>query len=835
MVQLTFNKIEINFLIKKHMKRIFFVFLVIIHTSAFTQENVNWQTLYRGFATKVNDLIHTKLEATFNYEKSQLNGKEWVTLKPHFYPTDSLTLDAKGMDIGKVALDKNGKLTPLSYKYDSLQLKIQLDKTYTQQEKYTIYIQYTAKPNEFKTEGSAAITDAKGLYFINPLGIDKNKPTQIWTQGETESNSVWIPTIDKPDQKCTDEFILTVPEKYVTLSNGKLIKQQNNSNKTRTDTWLMDLPHSPYLFFIGVGDYAIVKDSYKGKEVSYYVEKPYEKVARKIFGDTPEMIRFYSNILGIDFPWQKYAQIVGRDYVSGAMENTTAVLHQESAQQDARQLTDENIWEETIAHELFHHWFGDLVTCESWSNLTVNESFANYSEVLWDTYKYGKEAGDYQNWKDMNDYFLSNSDNKDLVRFYYQNREDMFDAVSYNKGGRILYMLRNYVGDSAFFKSLNLYLNNNKFGNGSAVKLRLAFEAVTGKDLNWYFNQWYFGSGHPVLDINYIYDEKTQLEKVIVQQNQISGKIFKLPFAIDIYTGENRQRYQVFAQNKVDTFYFKVTEKPNLVNVDADKILLAQKTDHKTISEFFYQYNHAQNYLDKREAIVYGSNHLDDVLGYTLVENALYDPFFRIRIQALNIFNTTNQTLHQPTIDKIEKLAKADPKKLVRASAIDVLGKIKNKDYENFFIEALQDSSYSVAGAALTALSKIDSVQAFKQALQLSKETAKGRLLTAIVNVFMQYGDSDNFDYVAYNFNTLPVGQEKFELLPDFTVFLSKISDTTQFKKGIDYIIQFKNDIPQAYHEQTDPFIKLFLNELKSKKQAKGETALAAYITEKLK
>nr|NIM34187.1 M1 family peptidase [Hydrotalea flava]NIM37011.1 M1 family peptidase [Hydrotalea flava]NIN02197.1 M1 family peptidase [Hydrotalea flava]NIN13856.1 M1 family peptidase [Hydrotalea flava]NIO92937.1 M1 family peptidase [Hydrotalea flava] len=265
------------------MKKVFIVLLIIVHSTAFSQNKNDWQTIYRGFATKINDLVHTKLEASFDYQHSYLNGKEWVTLKPHFYPTDSLTLDAKGMNIDKVAIDKNGKLIPLQYRYDSMQLKIQLDRTYTQNEKYTIYIQYTAKPNEYKGEGSAAITDAKGLYFINPLGKDKNKPTQIWTQGETESNSVWIPTIDKPDQKCTDEFILTVPDKYVTLSNGKLIKQQKNNNNTRTDTWLMDLPHSPYLFFIGVGDYAIVKDSYRGKEVSYYVEKPYEKVARKIF------------------------------------------------------------------------------------------------------------------------------------------------------------------------------------------------------------------------------------------------------------------------------------------------------------------------------------------------------------------------------------------------------------------------------------------------------------------------------------------------------------------------------------------------------------------------
>ena len=106
------------------------------------------------------------------------------------------------------------------------------------------------------------------------------------------------------------------------------------------------------------------------------------------------MIGFFSKITGVDFPWIKYSQITGRDFVAGAMENTTATLHQESAQQDARELVDGNNWETTIAHELFHHWFGDYVTAESWSNITLNESFADYSETLWEEYKYGKDAGD---------------------------------------------------------------------------------------------------------------------------------------------------------------------------------------------------------------------------------------------------------------------------------------------------------------------------------------------------------------------------------------------------------------------------------------------------------
>src|SRR6476661_3319845 len=446
------------------MKQLFFIALTLVFNfaaSAQEVEDTSWKKMYRGSAPQINDLIHTKADVRFDYDKSFLYGKVWLTLKPHFYATDSLKLDAKGMDIKSVSLVKGNSNATLKYKYDGLELNITLDRSYNRNEKYTVYVDYVAKPNEYKGKGSAAITDAKGLYFINPKGEDKDKPTQIWTQGETEGTSVWLPIIDKPNQKSTDEITMTVPAKYVTLSNGKLTSQKKNADGTRTDTWKMDLPHSPYLFFMGVGDYAIVKDEYKGKEVSYYVEKEYAPVARKIFGLTPEMIAFYSKALGVDYPWVKYSQIVGRDYVSGAMENTTATLHQQSAQQDARELKDGNIWENTIAHELFHQWFGDYVTTESWSNLTLNESFANYSEYLWVEYKYGKQAADEENYADMNGYLQSQSDKKNLVRFYYTDREAMFDAVSYNKGGRVLHMLRNYVGDSAFFRALNMYLTEN--------------------------------------------------------------------------------------------------------------------------------------------------------------------------------------------------------------------------------------------------------------------------------------------------------------------------------------------------------------------------------------
>ena len=292
--------------------RIFLLYLTLFICSAtLAQQPVD--PTYRATAEKINDLVHTKLDARFDYSKSQMNGKVWITLKPHFYATDSLTLDAKAMDIHKVALVKGSTQKTLKYDYDGMLLRIQLDKTYKGGEPYTVYIDYTAKPNEYKGKGSAAITDAKGLYFINPLGEDKNKPVQIWTQGETVGTSVWVPTIDHPNQKTTEEISMTVPAKYVTLSNGKLASQKKNTDGTRTDTWKMDQPHAPYLFFMGVGEYAVIKDKYKDKEVSYYVEKEYAPVARKIFGGTPEMIALFSKLTGVDYPWVKYAQIVGGD------------------------------------------------------------------------------------------------------------------------------------------------------------------------------------------------------------------------------------------------------------------------------------------------------------------------------------------------------------------------------------------------------------------------------------------------------------------------------------------------------------------------------------------
>lgn len=826
------------------MKRLVFALLVLfsigqIMAQPADSKDTSWKKLYRETPTIINNLVHTKLELKPDFSKSYLYGKAWITLRPHFYATDSLTLDAKGMEFKSVAMIRGGKMVPLKYDYDDWLLKIKLDKTYKSNESYTIYIDYTAKPDEFdkKYSEDGALLGIKGMYFINPKGERKNYPTQIWTQGETESNSAWFPTIDKTNQKTTEEITVTVDNKYVTLSNGKLVSQKKNSDGTRTDYWKMDLPHAPYLFFLGVGEYAVVKDLWRGKEVNYYVEPEYKSVAKRIFGNTPEMMSFFSKITGVDFPWVKYSQITGREYVAGAMENTTATIHQSSAQQDARELVDGNNWESTIAHELFHQWFGDYVTTESWSNITVNESFANYSEVLWNEYKYGKDAADDQNYGDMQGYLMSGSENKDLVRFHYNYREDVFDAVSYNKGGRILHMLRNYVGDSAFFKSLNNYLTTNKFKSAEAHQLRLAFEEVTGRDLNWYFNQWYFGSGHPNVEIDYVYDDAAGKVNVIVKQTQKSGKIFKLPIAIDIYNGPSKTRYNVWANSAADTFSFNYSKRPDLVNVDADKVMLWTKKDNKTLDNYIHQYKYAGSYLDRREAIDFASKMQNDTKAAEFLVSTLNDKYEGLRNFAIGKLDLKRENIKMAAEPILLNLAKKDKYSTVKANAIQKLGELKKPEYASLFKAAISDSSYTVSGNALSALGKVDSEEALAQAKKLVNQPSKGVLKNAIISEIVKSGDESMADKIIGEFADMPLSQTKFQALNGVSTYLAAIKDPAKVKWGVEEIVKFRDAIPEAFKSQTDPFINgmilkgLLASKDKAAKADPGNTALQELVS----
>lgn len=707
--------------------------------------------IFRAERERLHNLVHTKLDLKFDYQKQYVLGEAWLTLKPHFYASSSLELDAKYMDIHEVILISDSNQKKLSFSYDKLKLQIDLGQIFSKEEQFTIYIKYTAKPNEVEQEGSAAIHDAKGLYFINPLGDEVGTPTQIWTQGETESSSCWFPTIDSTNQKTSQEIYLTYPKKYVSLSNGSLISTKENSDDTKTDYWKFDDKHAPYLFFVGIGDYAVIEDSWKGIEVSYYVEPEFKEYARDIFGNTPEMMQFFSDLLDYPYPWEKYSQMTAREYVSGAMENTTASLFNDGVQQKPGQLIDENSAETVIAHELFHHWFGDLVTAENWTNLALNEAFANYSEYLWVEYKYGKEQADEYLNTQLNSYFMGDNVDKTLIRMHYKSREDMFDAVTYNKGGAILHMLRAYLGDEAFFKGLNKYLVTNKYGKAEVSQLRIALEEVSGRDLNWFFNQWFMGSGHPKLTFHSQYDaEQKKLSVEVIQTGEL---LFEFPYTIDIVTKKGVARKQFWvSKQKHNSVSFDVATPPEVVIANADQILISELEDLKNSTVFAKQYKYGkENFNARKDALeALAKVQTTESEALKVILEALQDPYEGIRIEAINLLDLNTIEVVDQAKPILKKLALDDSKTKVQAQAIQALTYANVVD-KKILDQAFESVSFRVKAAAIDGLLTLDDQFVNQIPGDLDKEVVKlsSKLIAVSMPKWIAENQLDKADLIA--------------------------------------------------------------------------------------
>ncbi len=705
---------------------------------------------YNGSHLRRNDLLHTTLKLKFNWEKEQVIGQAQLKLQPYFYPMARVTLDAKNFQFHKVAYV--GSKDTLAYQYDGATITIDLGKIYRKGETYELMIDYTASPAA--TGGSAAIQSDQGLFFINPRGEEPGKPQQIWTQGETEWNSRWFPTIDKPNERCTQEMFITVQDEFKTLSNGLLKGSVKNDDGTRTDHWQMDLPHAPYLFMLAVGDFAVVKDEWENIPVEYYVEPKYEKSARAIFSNTVEMLDFFSEKLDLKYPWPKYSQIVVRDYVSGAMENTTGVIYGEFVQKHERELID-NHNERILAHELFHHWFGDYVTCESWANLTMNEGFANYSEYLWFEHKYGVDEADYHLLTEWGGYISSAQSNAHpLIYHAHDDKEDMFDAHSYNKGGAVLHMLRKQVGDEAFWAALNLYLRDNAYQSVEVHDLRLAFEEVTGQDLNWFFDQWYLEQGHPVLNITYGYDEARKKATIKVEQQQdpvTMFQVFQLPVDIDIYLEDGQQpiKNNVFVNQRIQTFEFEVPSKPKLINFDSEKMLLAEINTNKTEAEFLFQFRNAKKFLDRYEALqgLSGSEALKNI-----AKEVIKDNFWVIRGLGLQ---SLGEELDAETIDYIRRLATEDPHSQIRALSLGKLSQIGDKSIVDLSKKIIDsDQSYTVIATALDVLIEKDRAVALEYATKL-EDVDSEQLIEVIGALYTESGEAKYLPFFEKNLNNI--------------------------------------------------------------------------------
>ncbi len=715
---------------------------------------------YHPAEKRIVDLLHTRLEVSFDYSRQWVYGKATLWMKPYFHSIQSVELDAKGFTINQIGLIHAQDTLPLWFKYDSTRLYIKLPILKSYKDTFVLYIDYIAKPNELANEGGYAITDSRGIYFVNPMGTDPNKPREIWTQGETHYNSCWFPTNDVPNEKHTQDIFITLDDKDVSLSNGLWVGSVKQKNGKRTDHWQQLKPHAPYLTMLVVGEFSVVRDQWHGMEVSYYVEPKYEPYARMIFGKTPQMIDVFSKLTGVDYPWDKFSQIVCRDFVSGAMENTSAVLHYEAVQHDAREHLD-NPHEDIIVHELFHHWFGDYVTCNSWSNLPLNESFATYGEYLWNEYTYGKQYADMLFSRNLDAYLRSKSKHGvSPIRTVYKDVDELFDVVSYQKGSWIIHTLRKQIGDAAFFRGLNLYLTQNKFGTADIHHLRHAMEQASGEDLNLFFTQWFLGKGHPELAMNYYFDKSRKKLMLEIKQVQDSSfGLFNIPTQLSYAFDNGNQKPLIKTINiDINSRYELISidcenedqmmQDLALVYLDPNGNLLGTIKENKSPDAWLNQLMYGESYLVKQRALRQIMAFKEDSL--KLIVSSAIEFFFNreeyyYKLNGILLLNN-HEELFGSFENKIVEFAVYPREARVRNEAIKVLGRLKNKKYFSVFTHALNDSSNAVVSSALYGIQALDADTVLDFCLSLEK-LQSGQVQKTISDIYADNSKDNKNEY----------------------------------------------------------------------------------------
>ncbi|WP_192346968.1 M1 family metallopeptidase [Algoriphagus sp. Y33] len=746
------------------------------------------------------DILHTDLDLSFDYQRQAVAGKAELTVKPFFYPVRELVLDAQDFELDEIFFIQRGNKETVRYDYNGEKIRIYLPGELAKTDTFRIVMDYIAFPERNSGAGSEAITDTKGLYFIDPLDTVPDKPRMIWTQGETAHNSKWFPTIDSPNNKFTQLIKLTVSDTLVTVGNGELVKQEELGDGMRKDYWEMKLPHSAYLAAFAIGDFGKVEAEWEGVPLGYYVEKGYEKGAGKVFKNTPEMIGFFSDLLGVRYPWPKYDQIVVRDFVSGAMENTTASIFMEELRLTEREAIDSE-WDYIIAHELFHQWFGDYVTTESWANLTLNEGFANYSEFLWNEYKYGRDEAKLKLIAEMENYFLeAETKQVDLIRFDFEEAEDMFDSHSYSKGGAILHMLREYLGSEAFFAGLRHYLMAHALDNVEVNDLRIAFEKVCGEDLNWFFNQWFLDKGHPELRFEVDYSDSKNIQISVTQlQNLSTTPLYRLPLDVSWYEGDERKSKQFMITKAFQKIDLGNENPVELILLDEKKDMLAKKSVDMNADQMRQQFKLSQFGVARYEA-------LDSLAAWeavteleSIVPEALDDEFWSVRESALSILQGYTDWLEDsPELArKIAHMAENDERNSVRAGALDVLSAFAPDEYYATFSKLASDSSYLVAGSALMGLVSVDSHRIDPAVIEGFASEGNFRMVIPVADYYITNSIGGKGDWFMNHANTIS-GEGLYYYLGYFSEYFSRFPEEGK-EKAIAYLLEKMREDARSY------------------------------------
>lgn len=539
------------------------------------------------------DVLHYLIRTRFDVPRKEVIGDETITLKPLASGFSSFALDASDMRIESVTLLPSN--TQLRWSQPPDKLLINLDSPFGPNDSLSVRIRYVATPR-------------RGLFFVPAKASPTiSKPAHIWTQGQPQDNHRWFPCYDYPDDKATTEQYITTGATEIAISNGALAETTNNPDGTRTFHWVMNKPHSTYLTSLVVGDYVKLVDAYKNIPLEYYTYHGTEKTALRAFSETPEMMRLFTQLLMYDYPYQKYAQTIVSAYFFGGMENITATTHADSSILAAEEELPAST-QELISHELSHSWFGDLVTCKSWKELWLNEGFATFMEAVFKEHKEGRDAYLLQMRLNARLYLLEDElrYRRPIVFDRYRSPSDLFDATLYQKGGFILHMLRETVGDEIFWKATNKYLDVYKHGSVETADLQRVFEQTSGKRLDWFFDQWVYKAGYPELRVRYSYLPASRELTLTVEQTQTPDEttpaVFRLPVEVELVTATDKRTERIEINRRVQAFKFKLDSKPLMIRFDKRLSILKKLDFPQPEAMVAYQLAHSTDAIGRIEA-----------------------------------------------------------------------------------------------------------------------------------------------------------------------------------------------------------------------------------------
>jgi aminopeptidase N len=637
-------------------------------------------------------LQNVRISLRFDLDQRKVIGEVTHTLSVLHDGLTHLDFDCSDLTISSARV--NGKDTTFELRDDKL--RVNLAQPAKSGDKFEVNLRYDGKPTS-------------GLYFILP---DKDNPArakEVWTQGEAEDTHHYVPIYDYPNDRATSEMILTVPGDWLTVSNGKLLGVQDAPDGMKTWTWRQSLPVPTYLISFVAGEYKEKQDTWHNIPVTYYVPRGMEDTIDSTFSRTKQMLDFFSDRFGVPYPWDQYAQTAVDDFVASGMENVSAttlatrdMIHADLAGERAEAA------DELVSHEMTHQWFGDLVTCKDWTNTWLNEGFATFGANLWEEHYYGADAAAYRYWRDQNTWMPS----RELFPIPILTR-DINDSVEYvgnvyDKAGWVVRMLREQLGDDAFFAALKHYLEANRLQSVVTADLVKSIEQSTGTNVDQFFDQWIYGAGAPRFMVRSAYDAATKKVSIDVRQTQrVEGHvgIFHVPIQVAITTASGEKLFPIEVTKDLETFSFSVDGPPLMVLFDKGDKILKSADFTKTPEEWIRQLKTATDVPDRADAAVaLGNIKENDAVTGALGDAARNDKFWGVRNEALRALGKIDSSSARKQV----MAALSNDQPWVRQVAVEQLGRFQNDGDAIKRLEKVykDDKAYSVRGVALQSLAQ---------------------------------------------------------------------------------------------------------------------------------